>query len=319
MRSSKETPIHVSDTSKKDEPRGTIFDIQRWSLNDGLGIRTLIFLKGCPLRCSWCCNPESQSFVPELAVFDDKCRDCGACERVCPSHTATAASAGGVIRRADCSACGLCAESCIWGAREIMGRTYTLEQVMKEIRKDMVFYRRSGGGVTFSGGEATGQPEFLSAIVSKCASLGVDMAMESCGYFEWDKVADTLKKLDLIFMDIKHMDKRVHRKYTGKDNALILENAIRISEEGIPLVIRIPVIPGVNDSEANVAATAGFVSGNLSSCRGMELLPYHALGKSKYKSLGRTYALEEIRPPSEEKMDTLKEIVRKAGVEVLTF
>jgi pyruvate formate lyase activating enzyme len=200
-----------------------------------------------------------------------------------------------------------------------MGQKYTIPQLMEIIKRDMVFYRRSGGGVTFSGGEATWQPEFLNTVASRCSELGIDLALETCGYFKWEKVKDTLKMMDLIFLDIKHTDPLVHLEHTGKDNNCILENAQRISEEGIPLVIRIPVIPGINDTPENISNTAEFVKESLPSCIRMELLPYHALGKDKYRSLGKTYMLEDLSPPPDAEMDILKGIVEKAGVKVLTF
>lgn len=204
-------------------------------------------------------------------------------------------------------------------AREVMGTNCTTGQIMEKIERDSVFYRRSGGGVTVSGGEATWQPDLLHDIALRCNRLGINLTLESCGFFDWKTLERTLKMMDLIFIDIKHMDPEVHMKHTGKSNSAILQNAVNIGNASIPMVIRIPVIPGINDSKTNIAETALFVKENLQTCRGIELLPYHVLGKNKYKSLDREYDLDGIKPPPEGEMEDLKETVRQQGITVLKF
>jgi len=299
--------------------KGILFDIQRWSLNDGEGIRTLVFFKGCPLRCHWCCNPESQAFEPEIALFPEKCTNCGTCREVCPAGVALSVSEGGFVDRALCRGCGKCADFCAAGARKRMGKEYTVGEVLEAVKKDMVFYRRSGGGVTFSGGEPMAQPVFLFRLASRCKELGMDLALETCGYFDWEKVQKIIKMMDQIFIDLKHMDPGAHKRYTGVDNELIMDNAKKISASKIPMVVRVPVIPGINDTKENIRETADFVRTNLPSCLGIELLPYHSLGEDKYRALGRSYRLKNLKAPPEEKIHSLKGIISEAKVSVVNY
>jgi len=319
MPSSHGIPMKESRIHRAVPEKGFLFDIQRWSLNDGKGIRTLVFFKGCPLKCSWCCNPESQAFEPEIALFPEKCTNCGACQKACPAGVALPALEGGFIDRTLCLGCGNCADCCVTGARELMGKEYCVGEVLEAVKKDMVFYRRSGGGVTFSGGEPTAQPSFLLKLATRCKELGMDLAIETCGYFDWGKVQKIIRMMDQVFIDLKHMDPRAHKKHTGFDNKLIMENTKRISALEIPMVARIPVVPGINDTKENIEKTAKFVRNNLSSCIGIELLPYHSLGKDKYSFLGRPYGLEHIQAPSEEKIRSLKRIISEAQVSLVNF
>jgi pyruvate formate lyase activating enzyme len=299
-----------------DEVRMTniVLEIERWSIYDGPGARTVVFFKGCPLRCQWCANPESHAREPQIAIFAQKCIGCGNCTSVCPNATALPPSQGGFKDREFCDGCGKCVEACPASAREWMGKQIGIGEVMDTILKDMVFYRSSGGGVTFSGGEPLAQPVFFRQLVGMCNSLGINTAVETCGYFPWETSKDILKMVDLVFMDIKHIDAEVHKNITGKSNELILQNGIKMSEEGIPLIIRVPVVPGTNDSPENIKETAKFVRQNLLSARGIELLPYHSLGASKYVALGLKYELAEIEPPSDEEMSLLRSIIRETGV-----
>ena len=199
-----------------------------------------------------------------------------------------------------------------------MGKRMTVEQVMHIVERDAVFYRRSGGGVTFSGGEPLAQPRFLMRLLEECRSSGIRTALETCGYFAWPSAMDFLRGVDLVFLDIKHMDSAVHREITGVSNQLILQNAVNAARANIPLVIRVPVVPALNDSVENIKATAEFVARNLDGCVGMELLPYHRLGKSKYAALGMEYTLDRIEPPSAETLALLRTIIAEAGVHNLT-
>lgn len=302
----------------KEAKTGVVSEIERWALDDGPGIRTLVFLKGCPLRCQWCANPESQIGERQIGILSQKCIDCGNCTAVCPNGVALAASQGGFKDRRLCAKCGKCIEACPSGAREWIGEYMSVDQVMDIIRKDMAFYRRSGGGVTFSGGEPLFQPDFLRHLLKRCNALGINTALETCGYFRWEASQDILRSVGLVFLDIKHMDQGMHEKVTGVSNKLILENAAKIARGNIPLVIRIPVVPSLNDSHGNIRATADFVRRELASAVGIQLLPYHRLGIMKYEALGLTYELDNIETSSEEEMALLREVISEAGVRSLT-
>lgn len=297
---------------------GIVFELQRWSIHDGPGTRTVVFLKGCPLRCLWCSNPESQVRQPQLALVPTSCINCRTCVRVCPTGAALPASRGGFRDRSQCSQCGACVEACPAAARQWMGKRMSADEVMAIIERDTVFYRRSGGGVTFSGGEPLTQPVFLSHLLERSRAVGIHTALETSGYFRWRTGANIVRTADLVFLDLKHMDPAVHRKITGVSNELILRNAVEMSHAGVPLIIRIPVVPSLTDSAGNIRATAEFVAGKLASAKGIELLPYHELGKAKYAGLGLRYELDHVRAPLKESLDALGEIVARAGVPNLT-
>jgi pyruvate formate lyase activating enzyme len=298
-------------------PEGVIFEIQRWSGNDGPGIRTVVFFKGCPLRCLWCCNPESWSPCPQVAFFEERCLGCGRCQQVCPQSIARPGGGDGHETTAGCTACGQCVQACPSGARELMGKRMSVAEVLSAVERDRVFYRQSGGGVTFSGGEALAQPRFLKALVEKCRAGGLPMALETCGHFPWARGKEILARMDLVFLDIKHMDPAIHRRVTGVDNRLILENAVRIAREKIPLVIRVPLIPTINDDAGNLGATAAFVAGQLGNARGIEVLPFHTLGKGKYRPIGLEYPLGDLAPPGAEQVAAAREILKDSGAELL--
>ncbi len=293
-----------------------IFEIQRWSSDDGPGIRTVVFFKGCPLRCIWCCNPEAWSPVPQIAFFQERCQNCGKCLEACPQSIARP---GLVQDDSGCTACGACVAACPFGARELMGKRMSVRETMSVIERDRVFYRQSGGGVTFSGGEALTQPAFLREVVEKCWATGLSTALETCGHFSWSLAKDILARMNLVFLDIKHMDPVIHRRVTGVDNRLILQNAIRIARGEMPLVIRVPLIPTVNDSDENLVATANFVSGELAGVLGVEVLPYHNLGVGKYQSIGLDYQLPHLTPPNSADIARAQGMFRDSGIEILSF
>lgn len=299
------------------DPVGNIIEIQRWSVADGPGSRTVVFLKGCPLHCPWCANPESQDISRQIGIFSSRCAGCGACERDCPEKTASPAREG-TFKDTNCTACGTCIDSCHADARTWMGAKVTVHEIMDILQKDMIFYRKSGGGVTFSGGEPLTQPTFLKALIERCERVGIHTAVETCGYFSWQAAAKTVEMLDFIMFDIKHMDEAIHKQLTGVSNGKILENVKRIGRLDIPLVIRIPVIPTLNDSNKNIYATARFVQKHLPKVIGIEALPYHRLGTNKYAALGIKYQLSHIEPPHHEAMEKVRKIITDAGLPSIT-
>lgn len=256
------------DTLQADAPEkvtGRIFDIQRYSIHDGRGIRTIVFLKGCVLRCRWCCNPESQSYEIETMQ--------------------------------------------VRGREKIIGRDVTVGEVLAEVEKDRAYYVRSGGGLTLSGGESTRQPAFAQALLLSAKKRGINTAMESMGCAPYEDIDSLLPYLDTYLMDIKHMNPHKHREYTGRDNILMLENARKVADSGqTELVIRVPVVPGFNDTVEEISDIAAF-SDKLRGVERIHLLPYHRLGQDKYEGLGRTYEMEGILPPTMEHMEMLKKAV----------
>lgn len=306
-------------SSSSSDSEGVIFEIERWSVNDGPGIRTVVFLKGCPLNCSWCCNPESWSPIPQIACFEDRCQNCGRCQDVCPQGIAQPANLGLDTPDSGCIACGQCVAVCPYNARELLGTKMSTEEILSSVEEDRVFYRQSGGGITFSGGEALAQLDFLREIVERCWAMGLSMVLETSGHFAWAKSKDILTKMEMIFLDIKHMDPVTHKKVTGADNRIILQNARNIANEQIPLAIRIPLIPTINDDVENLVATATFISEQLQGALGVEILPYHTLGKGKYELIGLRYQLDQLLPPSAENVAEARGIFTDFGIEILHF
>ena len=272
------------------EMNAKIINIQRFSIHDGPGIRTTVFLKGCNLRCPWCHNPESQRPEPQRMFYRHKCVGCGACSRVCEK-----------AMLAQCDNCGKCVEVCQYGARELVGRTISAEELFAELMKDKAYYATSGGGVTFSRGEPLLQPVFVETMLRMCKEAGVHTAIETAGDVSWQTFSRVLPYVDLFLYDIKAVDAHIHKRCTGVSNDRILENARRLM--GIcpeKLLFRMPVVPGFNDSQVEAAAafTEGFP---------LELLPYHATGVGKYDALGVEYGLRSIKPPSAEEMQRFTE------------
>jgi pyruvate formate lyase activating enzyme len=290
--------------------RGKIFDIQRFSIHDGPGIRTIIFLKGCPLHCPWCCNPEGISYESELAYYPQRCFDCGECIRVCPQKAIIRSSKDGVsIDREKCNNCGACVPVCSPKALTLMGEEISVDQVMKEVKKDTLFYRVSGGGLTLSGGEPMEQIDFTEALLSVAKQEGINTAVETCGYTSSENFRRVLKNVDYLLYDIKHTDSKKHKDFTGKDNKLILEN-IELAAQICPSVTaRVPYIPGFNSSEKEILEIADFLSSI--SVAALHILPYHNLGSSKYKSLGKTYQMASTKPVERKKVQRIKRIIEE--------
>ncbi len=294
--------------------KGYVMQLQPFSVNDGDGIRTTIFLAGCPLRCKWCSNPEGFSRQTLIGWHERKCIGCGKCTAVCPQGIGINLNAA----REKCIACGSCTESCSTNARCVMVHEVEADEILAAVQKHRLFYAMSGGGITFSGGEAAAQPAFLNYLTEQLYDMGYGMTIETSGYFDFEEVKVSLERMDMIFMDLKHIDSEVHEKYTGVANRRILENMKRLQQLPAEVVIRIPVIGGVNNDEDNIRRSAAFVHANVPKAR-MELLPYHKFGMIKYEAIGRPYEEEAFYRPSAEEMARLREIVAEEGVAAADF
>ncbi len=305
----------------KNGETGIVFNIQRYQIHDGPGIRTIVFLKGCPLGCLWCSNPEGKKKGFELYYLRSRCKGCGSCVEICPQKANALIDGRIVINREACQECGKCVDNCLYSAREIKGRTMTVDQVVKEVEKDRSFYFTSGGGLTIGGGEPLFQAEFTRNILRRCKSKGIHTAMETSGCGAWKDFEGILPFADWIFYDIKIFDAREHKKYTGVSNELILENARKLSEaiqfKETRLIVRIPVVPGVNDSKENITRTAEFVKKDMPSAAAIELLKYHSLALGKYESLGEDYLLSNAVQPSEERMLEIRGLITNLGLDCL--
>lgn len=295
---------------------GIIFDIQRYSIHDGSGIRTLVFMKGCPLSCKWCCNPEGQRNYPEIKFVVSRCVGGGKCKapcvKACPTGAISLFQGRPEMERGDCQGCGKCAEVCLYGARQLSGKSITIEKLMAEVLKDKLFYDFSGGGVTLGGGEPIMQFEFTNEFLKRCKEHSLHTAIETCGCIPWEHLRATLKFVDFVYYDTKHMDPIKHKELTGVSNDLILGNARRLLSTNSQVVVRVPIVSGYNDSEENIEAIARFVAESGGTM--MELLPYHRFGVSKYSQLNRGYELEDVREPTEEHLQRLRRIVQDLGI-----
>lgn len=268
-----------------EEHSGIVFNIQRFSVHDGPGIRTTVFLKGCPLKCFWCQNPESQKRRPEIFLDPEKCTGCAHCVSVCPTGASMLRDGHSAIKRYQCEGCGLCVDDCQNEARTLIGKYVTVSEVVNVVMRDKKFYDNSGGGVTLSGGEPFRQPEFAGAILKSCKEAGVHTAIETCGYAPWPTIKRLLDYTDLVFYDIKCIDPKKHRDATGQSNELILENARKLVR-CIKMRVRVPLVTGFNDSPDEVKAIVNFVKNELGSVE-IDLLPYNKLGECKYRRLDR--------------------------------
>ncbi|MBN1367640.1 MAG: glycyl-radical enzyme activating protein [Dehalococcoidales bacterium] len=293
--------------------KGIVFNIQRYSLDDGPGIRTTVFLKGCPLKCRWCSNPESQNIYTEISFRNSVCNKCGECSLVCKEGAIKIDDEGVNINRKLCSKCFNCVDVCAPQALKVIGKETSVDEVMAEIRKDLHFYQESGGGVTVSGGEPLAQASFTGEILKTCQEEGIHTCVETCGYGTKESLNKILPFTSLIYFDVKHIDPTIHKKFTGRSNKLIIDNLKYVASKGIPLVIRVPVITSFNDSDEVINNIACLVAG-INKPLEIHLLPYHNYGIGKYKMLGRKYSLEELSRPIDSKLKILQEIVSSFGL-----
>lgn len=292
---------------------GLVFNIQKYCVHDGPGIRTTVFLKGCPLCCAWCHNPEGVSPERELVVVESRCIVCGECRRACPFAAAIAGAGVLPTRQRSCTLCEACVEACPTGARQVIGREMTVEAVMREAQQDRIFYEDSLGGVTFSGGEPLLQPDFLVALLEACRARGLHTAVDTCGFGCTDHLLSVARLTDLFLFDLKLMDDARHREYCGVPNGPILENLRRLDQVHDNIWLRVPLIPGVNDSHDDLEAIARF-SLSIHGVRQVNLLPYHQTGRQKLRRLGQSARLEAAPPPTPEQMEAARQVFQSRGL-----
>ena len=291
---------------------GTVFDIQRFSLHDGPGIRTIVFLKGCPLSCPWCSNPESQKLKPEVLFNSDQCMECGKCYEVC-KHNAIDNKLPKRVDRNNCIGCGECTNVCMASALTLKGEKMSIEQLINILKKDSITYRKSNGGITLSGGEPLVQCKFATELLKACKSQGWHTAIETTGYCEEEVINSVFPYVDLTLLDIKSIDDQTHKKYMGVSNEKILRNAKLIAELS-QVIVRVPTIPSINATESDFAKIAEFAR-QLHHVDTVNILPYHVYGDNKYGLLGREYPMDSsIKPLEPEEVIPFKQIVEKTGL-----
>jgi pyruvate formate lyase activating enzyme len=293
---------------------GMIFDIKKYSINDGPGIRTTVFFQGCGLACQWCHNPESQSRLPVLMYRANRCVLCGECVRVC-EHQSISINGIAATDRSTCEVCGACAKACYNGAREVSGYLASVEQVMSEVLRDTPFFEGSGGGVTFSGGEPLLQHRFLLELLRTCCEHELHTVVDTSGYATWEVLNSILDYVDLFLFDLKMMDDERHIRYTGVSNRLILSNLKQLAEAGSAIYIRIPLIPGINDDEENLRQSGEFIR-TLPNISGVELMGYHDLAAAKYAALGLDYSLKDIKAPGKDHLMRSARVLELTGLQV---
>jgi len=301
-------------TDVRDVHRGRIFNIQRFSLQDGPGIRTVVFVKGCPLRCPWCCNPESQNSFLEVGHIDTLCNHCGRCLEVCEPKAITYAEKGVHIDRDKCTNCGACVPVCPSNAMRLFGQDLSLDELLDELRKDSLYYRNSGGGITVSGGEVLLHTKLTAAILKRCQEMGYHTAMETSGYGTQTALDTVLEYLDLVLYDLKIMDPERHQAVIGVPNGPILANAKRVLASGVPMIIRVPLIPTLTETDENIQEIARFVKEELDPGLTVHLLPYHRFGQNKYNMLDREYQISEFEAMSDERALEIADYFKTSGL-----
>ncbi len=295
--------------------RGLIFDLKRFSVHDGPGIRSTVFLKGCPFLCPWCHNPESRAAEAMLHFRVELCLGCGKCVEACPESAIALAEGKSLTDEAGCRLRGECVAACPTGAREMLGRSVEADELLPELERDRIFYEESGGGVTFSGGEPLAQPEFLLEALELCGEAGLHRAVDTTGHAESELFRAVAERAELILFDLKLMDDARHRRFTGASNHRLLANLDMLADMNRPVELRVPVIPGVNDDEGNMRATASRLSGML-NLSGVVLLPFHAGSRDKHARFGMDWNLPEDMKASPEGIEALATILREAELPV---
>jgi pyruvate formate lyase activating enzyme len=293
---------------------GYIFDIKKFSINDGPGLRTTVFFQGCPLSCPWCHNPEGRSTKPVLMYRANRCALCGECVKVC-NRNAIHINGRVITDRELCDTCGRCVTACYSDARELSGYRVSVDEIMTQIERDRPFYEQSGGGVTFSGGEPLLQPRFLKKLLLACREAGISTAVDTSGYCTWNDLESILNLTDLFLYDLKLMDDTRHRAIVGVSNRVILDNLKKLNRAGCSLYIRFPLIPSINDDEDNLRQMAAFLS-DLEGIKGVELMGYHEIGLAKYEALDLNYTLKNIHPPSKEQTQEAASSLSYLGLQV---
>lgn len=295
------------------ETTAYVSNIQRFSVHDGPGIRTVVFLLGCPLRCKWCQNPETLKNIPQVMVNHEQCRRCGTCIKGCSQSAISIDKQGNIqIDRKKCIGCLNCIEKCPFEVLEASGKEYTINQVFDEVIKDKVFYNNTGGGLTISGGEPTMSPEFTRELLKICKDNGINTAIETCGYSSWERFEKILEVTDLFLYDFKVFDSEKHKKWTGVDNKCIKENLNEIVNLGKEVIIRIPLIPKVNDDKEEFTRMISYIK-SLNKIKEIHILPFHQVGSSKYKMIDEEYELKDLDENNSENVDKCKEIAEKHG------
>lgn len=294
---------------------GLIFDIQHFAVHDGPGIRTLVFFKGCPLACEWCCNPESQSFQPQLRYIDFKCKKCFKCVDSCPFSSIKEVDDSLKIEFSKCSLCRNknCTDACNHGALRITGEKYSVEKLVSIIKKDIEFYNNSGGGVTFSGGEPLSQPKFLKELLKDCKENNIHTAIETCGYANKTVFKEIIPYTDLFLFDLKIIDNISHLKHTGKPNDIILSNLEFVSKSGKKVIIRVPLVSGINDNSENIEAIIGIAK--KLNIKNIHIEPYHSLGEDKYQEFGMKPKLSEVRLFDQKEVQKFIDQINSSGLE----
>ena len=291
-----------------------ITNIQKFSIHDGDGIRTTVFFKGCPLKCEWCHNPETQKFEKEMQVDREKCTGCGACAAVCPNGAIHMEERRPILDAEACVFCGKCTRFCPTGAREVIGQEYTVKELVKELMKDQMFYEESGGGVTLSGGEVMSMDmDYLLAVAKELKRQDVTLTIDTCGFVPYEKFQELLPYVNTFLYDVKVMDPELHKKYMGTDNALILENLVRLAKDGARIYIRIPTVKEVNGNEENMKETIAFLQEHDIHPAQINLLPYHDTGSGKYRKLDMEYKGTDLHAPDKEEMEALAALFINAG------